>query len=133
MPVEIGKSQLLAERAPPAAGPRPTPAPDAYLVDPNLQDRPWSSAADRDRPDERMSDRAALAVELGDARLKLPSLADLGRWRAATPTRVERGKGDCISGVDRQNWLELAREVAVNGPLVEWDLVDRYRPRVRGA
>src|SRR6266542_5032130 len=131
MPVEIREPQPLPERAPPAARPRPAPAPGANLVDPNLQHCAWPSAADGDRPDKRMSERAPLAVALRFAWPKLPPLTYLGGRRPATPTRVERGKEDGVSRVDRQDRLELAREVPVNGPLGERELVNRHKASVR--
>ena len=127
------EAQPLAKRAPPAAGPRPAPSAGAYFVDVHGEHRARPSAVDRDRADERVSERTSIWAALGRARPKLPSFTDLRRRRAAPPARVERREGDrCLRSRSSGSVRARARNSHERW-MVERDLVRRHRFSVRPA
>ena len=87
---------------------------DPHLVDPDLERLARARTANCDRADERMT-----GVELALAfRVRLV----LG----VAPSGVETREGDRVARLDRQDRLELAREVPVERAALERDLVVRH-------
>jgi hypothetical protein len=127
-----GRGAAAARRARSTSRP-PTSSPNSRR-EPRRSGPPGLRLAERRRPRPA---RPALVRAGGlrcraRTRVAAAATARLPRGRSLpTPTCIERGKGDGVSRVDRQDRLELAREVPVHGPLVERDLVDRHRASVR--
>ena len=105
----------LVHRRRPGGRPAPAPAPWGDTVDRDLERLSGASATDLDRPDQRVT-----GVELLVARLEL-------RPRLDVPAGVERRERDRVPGVDREHGLEVAREVPVQRPPLERDLVDGHQ------
>src|SRR5262245_58059045 len=110
--VAAAHAQPIVERRLPAARLGDPPGADTQRVDPHLERLPGRCATDLDRPDHRVT-----AVELRLARLE----AFVGE---APPAGIEARERDRVPRVDRQHRLEIAREVPVQRPPLEWDLVD---------
>ena len=124
MQVALRDAEALVERRRPASGVGDPQVSDAHLVDLHDEDLPGARAAHLHRPDERVP-----AVELGIARLEALARPSRVLRRADSPTGVGCGERDRVPGLDRQHRLEVAREVAVEGPPLERDLVERHQAR----
>ena len=87
---------------------------DPHLVDRDLERLPRPRPAHLDRPDE------------GVPRVELARSFRVRHVLGVAPSGVETREGDRVPGLDRQDRLELAREVAVERPALERDLVVRH-------
>jgi hypothetical protein len=67
-------------------------------------------------------------VEHVVARFELTAVGTIGARRLETPAGVERSECDRVSGVDLEDGLEVAREVTVQRPPLERNLVGRPPP-----
>ncbi len=94
------------------AGEREAPGARPDLVDTNRERVARLRSAHLDRPGQRVTGVDSRVV-LGEP---------LARFEE--PAGVRRREADGVAGVDRQHRLELAREVTVQGPPLERQLVD---------
>ena len=109
--VAVADAELVVQRRLPASGEGGAPGSDSDLVDANLERLTGLGAADLDRPDQRVT-----VVELLASRLELATRFDV-------PAGIETGERNGVSAVDGQDRLQVAREVAVQRPALEWNLV----------
>ena len=112
--LELGDAEALVEGRCETAGVRDAPLPDTDRSDPDLERLPRTRSAHLDRPDESVP-----AIELG---VSIAELLVLER----PPAGVEARDDDRIALLDRQHGLEVGREVAVERPSLERELVDRH-------
>ena len=111
----LADSEPIVEWRRPAAGLRDAPRADANFVDLDRQRLSCLRAADLDRADQGMA-----CVELA-----FPAVGIQLVLRRA-PARVEARERDRVSRLDRQDRLEVAREVAVERAPLERDLAQRH-------
>jgi hypothetical protein len=78
-------------------------------------------AAHLDRADERVA-----AIELV-TRLEVGARSSVGAGRLRPPARVECREGDGVARMDGEHGRQVAREVAVERPALERELVQRHR------
>jgi hypothetical protein len=110
--------ETLVQRRVPAARIGDAPGSDPDLVDPHLERLAGARAAHFDGADERMA--GVLLVPLRCAQLE----ALTGR---PTPAGVQAREPDGVARLDSEDRLEVAREVTVERPPLERDLVVRHR------
>jgi hypothetical protein len=124
LPVEghaapVREPEPIVQRRPPAAGRAPPPRTGNDPVDRHLEHPACYGAANLDRANERVS-----GVELRMTRLE-------HRSPPHVPAGGERREADRVPRVDREDRLEVAREVPVQRPPLEGDLVQHYAARTR--
>src|SRR4051794_9878616 len=116
MITRVADAETVVEPCRPAAGDRPPEVADTQGVDRHLEDVAWLRAAHGNGADQRVT-----GVELRVTRLEL-RLA-----RSRVPAGVEARERDRVAAVDLDDRVELWREVTVQRPPFEWDLVDHAR------
>jgi hypothetical protein len=117
----VGNIEPVVQERRPAAGDSEAEWADPHGVDPDLEHVSGPGAANRNGPDQSVA-----GVELPVARLEVLALGSVGTWRLETPARVEGREGDRVTGVDLEQRLELAREVAVQVAPLERQLVQGH-------
>jgi hypothetical protein len=104
MPYRALRSRCRAAQAPPRRG--------DHGIDPHAEHHAGSRTADLDRADKRM---AVTLFVLRDARALVDGPA---RVRTGRPPRVERPQPYRIAWVDGEHGREIAREMAMQSPVI---------------